>query len=102
MSIFENTENMCSYSKWTPGSPCELFFPWKFPTKFIITFTACTGDSSCSSSKVAGLIFYETFSFLWTSQVIGNVALATLAGGPYGCWYYFGPSQLGEMVRSRL
>jgi hypothetical protein len=24
------------------------------------------------------------FSYIWTSQVIGNVALATLAGGPYG------------------
>lgn len=24
-------------------------------------------------------------------MTIGNVALATLAGGPFGCWYYFGP-----------
>jgi len=48
---------------------------------------------------VTGLVFYETFSFLWTSQVIGNVAIATLAGGPYGAWYYFGPSELGEMPK---
>jgi hypothetical protein len=66
------------YSKWTPGSPsCD--------------------NSSCSSGKVAGLIFYATFSYLWTSQVIGNAALATFAGGPYGAWYYFGPREMGQM-----
>ncbi|KAF7321412.1 hypothetical protein MKEN_00661700 [Mycena kentingensis (nom. inval.)] len=65
---------IATYTKWTPGNP------------------ACAdAGTSCSSGKVAGLIFFEVFSFLWTSQVIGNVALATLAGGPYGCWYYFGP-----------
>ena len=31
--------------------------------------------------------------------MIGNVALATLAGGPFGSWYYFGPRELGQMVR---
>lgn len=46
--------------------------------------TACSTGTACSSSKVAGLIFYETFCYLWTSQVVGNVALATLAGGPFG------------------
>jgi hypothetical protein len=25
--------------------------------------------------------------------------LATLAGGPYGSWYYFGPKELGEMPK---
>ncbi|KIL66185.1 hypothetical protein M378DRAFT_161032 [Amanita muscaria Koide BX008] len=69
---------IATYSKWTPGSPSCL-------------------SSSCSSSKVAGLVFFETFSFLWTSQVIGNVALATLAGGPFGAWYYFGPRDMGQM-----
>ncbi|KAF8234031.1 DUF580-domain-containing protein [Tricholoma matsutake] len=63
------------YAKWTPGNP------------------SCA-SSGCSSGKVAGLIFYATFSFLWTSQVTGNVALATLAGGPYGSWYYFGPGEM--------
>ncbi|KZT10655.1 DUF580-domain-containing protein [Laetiporus sulphureus 93-53] len=67
------------YAKWTPGNP------------------TCGNGSSCSSSKVAGLVFYATFSYLWTSQVIGNVALATLAGGPFGCWYYFGPRDQGLM-----
>ncbi len=71
---------IATYAKWTPGGP------------------SCP-SSSCSGSTVAGLVFYETFSFLWTSQVIGNVSLATLAGGPFGSWYYFGPRQLGEMVR---
>ncbi|KAF8738077.1 hypothetical protein AX14_012051 [Amanita brunnescens Koide BX004] len=66
------------YAKWTPGSP------------------SCA-SSGCSSSKVTGLVFYATFSFLWTSQVVGNVALATLAGGPFGTWYYFGPRDMGEM-----
>lgn len=62
---------------------------------------------------MAGLIFFETFSYLWTSEVISNVVLATLAGGPYGCmsrssfycffsddsvgWYYYGPREQGEM-----
>ncbi|KAK2463281.1 hypothetical protein APHAL10511_004936 [Amanita phalloides] len=66
------------YTKWTPGSP------------------SCT-PSNCSTSKVTGLVIYATFSFLWTSQVIGNVALATLAGGPFGTWYYFGPRDMGQM-----
>jgi hypothetical protein len=71
---------IATYAKWTPGSPsCDA--------------------SGCSSGKVAGLIFFETFSFIWTSQVIGNVSLATLAGGPYGSWYYFGPRELGEMPK---
>ncbi|KAJ7462311.1 plasma-membrane choline transporter-domain-containing protein, partial [Mycena galericulata] len=71
---------IATYTKWTPGNPsCET--------------------SSCSSGKVAGLIFFEVFSFLWTSQVIGNVSLATLAGGPYGCWYYFGPRGEGNMPK---
>jgi len=69
------------YAKWTPGNP------------------SCGSGSSCSSGKVAGLIFYVTFSYLWTSQTIGNVALATLAGGPFGCWYYFGPREQGMMPR---
>jgi hypothetical protein len=72
-------------------------------TRFLICFVMLTSyiacaSSGCSSSKVAGLIFYATFSFLWTSQVIGNVALATLAGGPFGTWYYFGPRDMGQMV----
>ena len=69
---------IATYAKWTPGSP------------------SCA-STSCSSGKVAGLIFFETFSYVWTSQVIGNVALSTLAGGPYGCWYYFGPRSAGQM-----
>jgi len=71
---------IATYTKWTPGNP------------------SCA-TTSCSSGKVAGLIFFEVFSFLWTSQVIGNVALATLAGGPYGCWYYFGPRGEGDMPK---
>ncbi|KAF7985040.1 hypothetical protein HWV62_8873 [Athelia sp. TMB] len=70
------------YAKWTPGNP------------------SCDSGSSCSSGKVAGLIFFEVFSFLWTSQVIGNVSLATLAGGPYGSWYYFGPREHGQMPKN--
>lgn len=59
-----------TYVKWTPDS------------------AACSSaGGSCSSSKVAGLIFFETFAYLWMSQVVANVALATLAGGAYGGWY---------------
>ncbi|KAF9531624.1 plasma-membrane choline transporter-domain-containing protein [Crepidotus variabilis] len=70
---------IATYNRYTPNSP------------------ACT--SGCSSGKVAGILFFETFSFLWTSQVIANVALSTLAGGPYGSWYYFGPREMGEMPK---
>ncbi|KAJ7072323.1 plasma-membrane choline transporter-domain-containing protein [Mycena amicta] len=72
---------IATYTKFTPGS------------------SSCDTGTSCSSGKVAGLIFFEVFSFLWTSQVIGNVALATLAGGPFGCWYYFGPRGEGNMPK---
>ncbi|CCO33036.1 Protein PNS1 [Rhizoctonia solani AG-1 IB] len=53
-----------------------------------------------NASTVTGLIFFELFSYLWTSQVIGNVCLATMAGGPYGGWYYFGPSNMGQMPKN--
>ncbi|KAJ7680327.1 plasma-membrane choline transporter-domain-containing protein [Mycena polygramma] len=80
LAIWFTFAAIATYTKWTPGNPsCDT--------------------SSCSSGKVAGLIFFEVFSFLWTSQVIGNVALATLAGGPYGCWYYFGPRGEGDMPK---
>lgn len=71
------------YVKWTPDS------------------AACgtTGGGSCSSATVAGLVFYCTFAYLWTSQVVGNVALATLAGGAYGGWYYYGPAYEGKMPK---
>ncbi|KAB5593164.1 Integral to plasma membrane protein [Ceratobasidium theobromae] len=73
---------IATYAKWTPNS------------------STCQNGTSCSSGTVAGLIFFELFSYLWTSQVIGNVCLATMAGGAYGGWYYFGPRNMGEMVRS--
>lgn len=80
LSVWYTFTVIATYAKWTPGSP------------------SCA-TTSCSSGKVAGLIFFETFSYIWTSQVIGNVALATLAGGPYGCWYYFGPRSAGQMPK---
>ncbi|TFK20956.1 DUF580-domain-containing protein [Coprinopsis marcescibilis] len=82
LSVWYTFTVIATYSKWTPGNP------------------SCGEASACSSSKVAGLIFFETFSFIWSSQVIGNVALATMAGGPYGSWYYFGPRELGEMPKN--
>ncbi|RSH94165.1 Protein pns1 [Saitozyma podzolica] len=60
------------YVKWTPGR------------------TGCSA-SPCSSAKVGGLIFYSTFSYCWTSQVIANVIVCTLSGGIFGGWYYCGP-----------
>ncbi|KAG2015548.1 integral to plasma membrane protein [Coprinopsis cinerea AmutBmut pab1-1] len=80
LSVWYTFTVIATYAKWTPGAP------------------SCA-TSGCSSGKVAGLIFFETFSFIWTSQVIGNVALSTLAGGPYGSWYYFGPRELGQMPK---
>ncbi|EIM79183.1 DUF580-domain-containing protein [Stereum hirsutum FP-91666 SS1] len=71
-SVWYTFTIIATYAKWTPGNPCNQ-------------------GTSCSSSTVAGLIFFLTFSYIWTSMTIGNVALATLAGGPFGCWYYFGP-----------
>jgi hypothetical protein len=64
------------YVTWTPDSAA-------------CTSTASSG--SCSSSKVAGLIFFATFAYYWVSQVIANVVLTTLSGGVFGGWYYFGP-----------
>ncbi|KAH8828438.1 plasma-membrane choline transporter-domain-containing protein [Flagelloscypha sp. PMI_526] len=81
LAVFYAFAAIATYSRWTPNSP------------------ACATDGGCSSRKVASLIFFLTFSFLWTSQVIGNVALATLAGGPYGTWYYFGPREMGQMPK---
>ncbi|WRT66144.1 protein PNS1 [Kwoniella shivajii] len=72
LSVWYTFTCIAIYVKWTPGS------------------AACTG-TSCSSGKVAGLIFYSTFAYLWTSQVVGNVILCTLAGGVFGGWYYYGP-----------
>ncbi|WWD17512.1 protein PNS1 [Kwoniella shandongensis] len=72
LSVWYTFTCIAIYVKWTPGS------------------AACTA-ASCSSAKVAGLIFYTTFAYLWTSQVVGNVVLCTLAGGIFGGWYYYGP-----------
>ncbi|KAI0769458.1 DUF580-domain-containing protein [Trametes elegans] len=79
LSVWYTFTVIATYVRYTPDSP------------------SCTGGATCSSAKVIGFIVYETFSFLWTSQVIGNVALATLAGGPFGSWYYFGPREQGMM-----
>jgi hypothetical protein len=64
------------YVTWTPDSAA-------------CSSTASSG--SCSSGKVAGLIFFATFAYYWVSQVIANVVLTTLSGGVFGGWYYFGP-----------
>ncbi|THH19968.1 hypothetical protein EW146_g1298 [Bondarzewia mesenterica] len=56
-------------------------------------------EQFCSSSKVAGLVFYATFSYIWTSMTWGNVVIVTLAGGPFGSWYYFGPREQGTMPK---
>jgi hypothetical protein len=78
--------------------PLYAYFKPSHIILMTVSLVVACATSSCSSGKVVGLIFFETFSFLWTSQVIGNVALATLAGGPYGSWYYFGPRELGDMA----
>ncbi|KAG8740574.1 putative choline transporter, neither null mutation nor overexpression affects choline transport [Ceratobasidium sp. 414] len=73
---------IATYAKWTPDA------------------NTCGNGPSCSSGTVAGLVFFELFSYLWTSQVVGNVCLATMAGGPYGGWYYFGPDNMGMMPKN--
>ncbi|BEJ17676.1 hypothetical protein CspHIS471_0610770 [Cutaneotrichosporon sp. HIS471] len=72
LSVWFSFTAIAIYVKWTPGSD------------------ACTA-TSCSSGKVAGLIFYAIFVFYWASQVVSNVILCTLAGGVFGGWYYYGP-----------
>ncbi|KAI0745667.1 plasma-membrane choline transporter-domain-containing protein [Earliella scabrosa] len=79
LSVWYTFTVVATYVRYTPGSP------------------TCSAGESCSSATLIGLIVYETFCYLWTSQVIGNVALATLAGGPFGSWYYFGPREQGLM-----
>lgn len=72
-NIFYTFTTVAVYVTWTPGNPsCET--------------------NSCSSGKVAGLVFYVTFAYIWTSQIIMNVTLMTLSGGVYGQWYYNGPN----------
>ncbi|KAG1731518.1 plasma-membrane choline transporter-domain-containing protein [Suillus paluster] len=81
LSVWFSYAVIAIYTKWTPGNP------------------SCGNGTSCSGSTVAGLISYAVFSYLWTSRVIGNIALATLAGGAYGSWYYFGPRDQGQMPK---
>ncbi|KZV63816.1 DUF580-domain-containing protein [Peniophora sp. CONT] len=81
LSVWYTFSVIATYIRWTPGSP------------------SCSNGSSCSSGTVAGLIFFLTFSYIWTSMTINNVSLATLAGGPYGSWYYFGPRDAGLMPK---
>ncbi|KAJ9111755.1 hypothetical protein QFC22_006414 [Naganishia vaughanmartiniae] len=71
-SVWYSFTCIAIYVTYTPNSP------------------ACA-TNSCSSGKVAGLIFFATFVYIWVSQVIANVILCTLAGGVYGGWYYSGP-----------
>lgn len=52
---------------------------------------ACANGGSCSSATVAGLVVYATFSYYWTTQVVQNIVVCTLAGGVFGGWYYYGP-----------
>ena len=81
-SVYYSITVVAIYVKWTPGSE------------------SCT-NTSCSSGKVAGLIFYATFAYYWVSQVIANVTLTTLSGGVFGGWYYFGPRSPGGGVPKR-
>ena len=75
---------IATYAKWTPGNPSTFSRQVPCCSYLHLPYTACGNGSACSSGKVAGLIFFEVFAYLWASQVIGNVSLATLAGGPYG------------------
>ena len=52
--------------------------------KLNVFIIACTDAKDCSSAKVTGLVIFEVFAYIWMSQVIGNVALSTMAGGPFG------------------
>lgn len=70
------------YVKWTPGSAGKSVRSHEVMAERL-NGLACSGGG-CSSSKVAGLVFYVTFAYLWMSQVIGNVILCTLAGGVFG------------------
>ena len=53
--------------------------------------SANTSSTSCTNATQIGLIVFEVFAYIWMSQVVANVTLATLAGGPFRSWYYFGP-----------
>ncbi|KAI0341911.1 DUF580-domain-containing protein [Trametopsis cervina] len=79
VSVWFSFTAVATYERWSPGNHI------------------CTKDNSCSSGKVTGLIIFEVFVYIWMSQVVGNVALATMAGGPFGSWYYFGPREQGQM-----
>ena len=109
------------FAKYTPGSSRQFAFCIELcgpicwlPPCFI--HVVCKAEKTCSIGAVIGLIIFETFSFIWTSGVIGNITIATLAGGPYGglsleiplnvilctysysVWYYKGPRHQDESV----
>jgi hypothetical protein len=74
-SVWYSFTCVAIYVTYTPNSP------------------ACT-TNSCSSGKVAGLIFFATFVYIWVSQVIANVVLCTCAA-VFGGWFYSGPRTAG-------
>jgi len=67
--------------------------------KYAVGSPACPNGAACSTSRLAGFLVYDTFSYLWASQVVGNVVIATLAGGPYGVWYHYGVDGEGKPNR---
>jgi hypothetical protein len=84
MSVWYAFTVIAIYVKWTPDSACK-FTP--FTTQNLdpgLYLTIACATTSCSSGKVAGLVFYATFSYYWISQVIANVILTTLSGGIFG------------------
>ena len=73
---------------------CFSFYLYYWTQTNIASLLACSAGASCSSATVMGLVIFELFSYLWTSQVVGNVALATMAGGPYGCMFTYHTTSL--------
>ncbi|KZV76124.1 DUF580-domain-containing protein [Peniophora sp. CONT] len=55
--------------------------------------------NSCNQTMGYGFVIFMGVSYIYTSIIVGNIAVATLAGGPFGCWYYFGPRTSSQMPR---
>ncbi|VDB96491.1 unnamed protein product [Peniophora sp. CBMAI 1063] len=64
-------------------------------------WTGCSSNSAtntqCNTALGWGFVIYMGITYIYTSITIGNIVSATLAGGPFGCWYYIGSKNSPQM-----
>lgn len=87
-------------------------------TQLTRTARCGSGANGCNKPMGYGFVIFMGISYIYTSITVGNVAVVTLAGGPFGCehgclglldrlqcltgltgWYYFGSRTSHQMPR---